>query len=221
MHRPLAQYCNAVVDLGTEWRCAALTLAEDPFADKLSARRAEAIGFALGAGETAAAVIVPRYGRDPEAIAQALQVPVCRSDEAAMTGRAVRFSEYGNRPPSITLYTESLGATNRLIREHGLAARLGLEDVAPVYLAHELYHHLEITRLTPGTAAFRLTTHRLGPLTFRTGLPSLCEIGADRFATTVLGLRVPPKILHFIITYNRNPDYAERLLARMEALPAS
>jgi hypothetical protein len=150
-------------------------------------------------------------------MAQALRVPIRRSGEAAMTGHTVRISQYGSRPPSITLYMESVRTINGLIREHGLAARLGFEDVAPVYLSHELYHHLETVRLTPSTAAFRLTTHRFGPLAFRTGLPSLCEIGADRFATVILELRVPPKVLHLILTYHHNPDYAEQLLARMEA----
>jgi hypothetical protein len=85
---------------------------------------------------------------------------------------------------------------------------IGLADVAPVHLAHELYHHLEGQRLIPGTKAYRVETHRLGPIRFRTTLPSLSEIAADRFASVLLDLKIPSKALQFITLYRLNPNYA-------------
>jgi hypothetical protein len=172
------------------------------------------------AGQAAAASAKAKWGQEPEGIAAALQVPVGRSQEDARTGRAVLFSEYGDRPPSITLHMRSIQDANRLIREHDLHRMLGLSDVAPVHLAHELYHHLESQRLTPGTAGFRIQTARLGPLRFRTGLPSLSEIAADHFAATLLDLSVPPRVIEFVTVYSLNPVYAWELLARLQALPA-
>jgi len=210
-----------VVAAGTERRLAHLRLLDDPFSHRLKEGiEQEAIDFALAAGQAAAEWITGKWGKAPEEIAAALRVPVTRSDEPAQAGPSVLFSEYRARPPSIILYARSLEETNGLIRAHGLEELLGLADVTPVHLAHELYHHLEGKKLTPGTAGFRIETARLGPLHFRTGLPSLSEIAADRFATALLGLRVPPKTVEFVTLFHLNPDYAWRSLARLQTLPA-
>jgi len=219
--RSLAALMQAVVASGTGRRCAHLTLLEDPFFHRLApGSENEVVEFGLASGQVAAEMAVERWGRAPEAIAAALQVRVTRSQAPAETGRSVLFSEYGNRPPSITLHMHSVGEANRLIRSQDLEAPLGVSDVGPIHLAHELYHHLEAQRLTPGTAGYRIQTGRLGPIRFRTGLPSLPEIAADCFAMGLLGLVVPPKAIEFITIYSLNPDYAWDVLARLQALPA-
>ena len=109
---------------------------------------------------------------------------------------------------------------NRLIREHLLADLLGIEDVGSLHLTHELYHHLEGQKLVPGTAGFRIQTVNLGPLHLASGLPSLSEIAADRFAASLLGLTVPPRALTFIAIHALNSNYAWTLLGRLQELPA-
>lgn len=212
---------QAVLTAGTERRFAHLTLLDDPFVHRLTPDMArEAIGCAFAAGQAAAELAVMRWGRDPEGVAAAVHVPITRSDEPAQTGRAVLFSEYGNRPPSIILHVHSVAEANRLIRDHALDQLLGVADVGPVHLAHELYHHLEGHRLITGTSGFRLQTGRLGPIRFRTGLPSLSEIAADRFAASLLGFRVPPRALAFITIHALNSSYAWDLVGRLQELPA-
>ena len=73
---------------------------------------------------------------------------------------------------------------------------------------------------TSGTSGFRIQTGRFGPLRFRTGLPSLSEIAADRFASVVLGLRVPPKALGLVTIYAMDSDYAWRVFLRPQEVPA-
>jgi len=219
--RSLAALMQSVVASGTERRCAHLTLLEDPFYHRLApGRERDAVDFGLTAGQVAAEMAAEKWGREPEAIASALKVPVAHSEAPAQTGRSVLFSEYGDRPPSITLHMRSVEEANRLVRSHHLERLLGVSDVGPIHLAHELYHHLEAQRLTPGTAGFRIQTGRLGPLRFRTGLPSISEIAADRFAAGLLDLTVPPKAVEFLTIYSLNPDYAWESLARLQALPA-
>jgi hypothetical protein len=209
-----------VVAVGTEHRFAHLMLKDDPFFGRLPPRSDQkAIDFALAAGQAAADRVVPQYGRAPEAIAAALQVHVTRSDQLTQAGKTILFSEYSARPPSITIYTRSVNEANRLIRDNGLSASLGISDLAPMHMAHELYHHLEARKLTGGTADFRIQTFRLGPLRLSTGLPSLCEIAADRFALVVLGLKVPPKAMQFITVYRHNREYAWQLLEELQRLP--
>jgi hypothetical protein len=212
---------GAVVAVGTERRCAHFTLLDDPFVHRLQpGTHRQAVDFALSAGRAAAAITMEKWGREPEAIAAALKVPVTRSEAPARTGRSVLFSEYGNRPPSITLHMRSVEEANRLIRSHNLERVLGVSDVGPIHLAHELYHHLEAQRLMPGTAGYRIQTGRVGPLRFRTSLPSLSEIAADRFAAGLLELLVPPRTIEFITIYSLNRDYAWELLTRLQTLPA-
>lgn len=212
---------TAVRAEGTERRFGHLALSGDPFVHRLTADQAhQAVEAALAAGQAAAEMATTTWGRDPAEISASLKVPITHDEEPARTGRSVLFSEYGNRPPSIILHRHSVAEANRLIREHDLGSVLGLTDVGPVHVTHELYHHLEDRRLISGTAGFRIQTGRLGPLRFRSGLPTLSEIAADRFAAAVLRLHVPPKALGLITIYAMDSGYAWSLLARLREFPA-
>jgi len=221
MEGSLASLMAEVIVVATERRCAYLILRDDPFFRRLPpGSEREAIESAFAAGQTAAQKVISQYGRAPDGIASSLQVRVTRTDAAMAAGRAVLFSEYGDRPPAVTIYTGSVEEANRLIRDNGLAEALGLDDVTPVHLAHELYHHLEAKKLTEGTSGYRVPTLTLGPIRLQTGLPSLGEIAADRFALVVLGLKVPPRAIQFITIHHHNPEYAWQLLEELKGLPA-
>jgi hypothetical protein len=210
-----------VIAVASERRCAYLMLKDDPFFGRLpSGSDQEAIQFAFAAGEAAAQKVITQHGRSPEGIACSLQVRVTRTDAAISAGKAVLFSEYSDRPPAVTIYTRSVEEANRLIRDNGLAEALGLDDVTPVHLAHELYHHLEAKKLTDGTSGYRIPTLSWGPIRLRTGLPSLGEIAADRFALVVLGLQVPPRAIQFITIHYHNQEYAWQLLEELKRFPA-
>ncbi len=205
---------------GTERRFAYLSLQEDPFFHRLRPEmRGEALDFGLASGREAADQAREKYGCDPEGMAAALGVSVARSEERPQAGPLVHFSEYREKPPRITLYRFSMAEANQLILENQLEDLLGIGDVEPLHLTHELYHHLEAAKLIPGASRFRMESFRLGPLRFRTGLPSLSEIAADRFAAGVLKLRVPPKATQLITIFAHNPDYAWSFLKRLQSLP--
>ena len=90
-------------------------------------------------------------------------------------GKAVLFSEYGERPPAITIYMRPVEQVNRPIRDNDLNGALGLDDVAPLHLAHELYHHLEAKKPTGGAAGHRISTLRSGPIRVQTRLHPLVK----------------------------------------------
>ncbi|MCL5108462.1 MAG: hypothetical protein M1401_06300 [Chloroflexi bacterium] len=209
----------AVVAVGSERRFARLTLEDDPFAPRLGGHEEEALSYAFVAGQTAADETANAYGRDPEAVAAALGLAVNRDSLEAKAGSSVRLSEYGDRPPEIVLHMDSLDAAQETIQAHGLESLLGFSDPQPAQVAHEIYHHLETKHLTAGTAGFRLPVLDLGPLHLRRTFPSLSEIAADRFAIALLGLRVPPRAIHFLVVYQHNPAYAWQLLDRLRSLP--
>jgi len=221
MEGSLASLMVEVIAVATERRCAHLMLREDPFFRRLPpGNEPEAIEWAFAAGQAAAEKVISQCGRSLERIASSLQVRVTHRDAAMAAGRAVLFSEYGDRPPTVTIYTRSVEEVNRLIQDNILADSLGLNDVTPVNLAHELYHHLEAKKLIEGTSGFQIPNLTLGPIRLRTGLPSLSEIAADRFALVVLGLKVPPRAIQFITIHHHNPEYAWQLLEEMRRFPA-
>lgn len=216
----IVELLQAVLADGTERRFARLMMTDDPLVRRLRGREVEALAYALRAGQTAADEIASRYGRDPEAVAAALGVSVARGEEDAKAGHSVHLSEYCDRPPGITLHMRSLLAVREMIEANDLAPLLGLSDPVPLHLAHELYHHLEAKRLTAGTAGYRLENFRLGPLRWGTGFPSLSEIAADKFAIALARQELHPKVIHFLVIYQYNPDYAWELLAKLRDLPA-
>jgi hypothetical protein len=221
MAEALREWMAQVIAAGTERRCAFLRLREDPFFGRLPQGSAEgAIETAFAAGQQAADSIKTQFGSVPDRIASALQVKVTWSDAQLQTGKAVLFSEYGDRPPCITLYSRSIHEANDLIRDHRLSESLGVADVTPVHLTHELYHHLEAKKLTEGTRSYRIPTLNWGPIHLKTGLPSLCEIAADRFAMALLKLKVPIKAIEFLTIYQYNSEYARQLLEEMKRLPS-
>jgi hypothetical protein len=215
----LADLMAGVVAAGSERRFSRLILQDDPMLRRLGDRVDEAIAYGVAAGRQAAEATARQYGRDPVGVAAALGVAVSEDEDEAKAGTRVHLSEYGDRPPSILLHMASLRAAREMIDREGLAPLLGLSDPVPTHLAHELYHHLDAKRLTPGTKGFRITTLRLGPLNFDSGLPSLSEISADSFAQSLLNLASHPKVLHFLIIYQYNPEFAWQLLERLRSLP--
>jgi len=219
-HRSLQDLMHEAVQVGTERRFARLVLREDPLAGRLRAGEdLKAIDHALEAGQAAADMTVKQWGVRPEEIAAKLGVDVRHSDEAARMGSTILFSEYGDRPPTVILYTRSIAEANHLIRANHLEPLLGLDDVGPVHLAHEIYHHLEATGLTPGSRGYRVATLKAGPVRLTSGMPTLGEIAADRFAAALLGLRTPPKLTQLVTVYAHNPPFAVQLLEWLRSQP--
>jgi len=96
------------------------------------------------------------------------------------------IAEYASRPPAIRLFAESVRAVG--------AADPSL-SVSGIYLAHELYHHLEATGLEPASAQARVTLARLGRWRWESGIPALSEIAAHAFAQALLDLPFFPGAL--------------------------
>ena len=162
-------------------------------------RRAALVAAALEDGHSLADWARDRRGRDPGSIAARCGVPVIHSQDDANIGSKIVYAEYVTRSPSITLYLPAIRRLDRLVSEQGAQARLGIDRTAPVFLAHELYHHFDCTR--GGATLSRLHRIRLfgiGPWNWTSGLSSLSEIAAGAFAQRLLGLSFHPKLLDFL-----------------------
>jgi len=169
------------------------------------AQRGEWVEQALQDGWCLARQAGRQWGSDPFLIAARCNVPVVESQTEAGFGSTVIYGEYAARPPSITLYTPAIRRLDALVaRQSRFDGRI--ERTLPVFLAHELYHHLDCMR---GKEALirrhRTTILKLGRWTWTAGLSTLPEIAAGAFAQQLLGLDFHPKLLDLLLTHLSPP----------------
>ena len=176
-------------------------LQADPHAWRLDrATQHAAVSDALADGTAAAANLRPRFADlSPEQIARALGVPVETIDSEPMVGSIWRFAEYRPRPPRIVLYGRGLRPLERSLTGARAAQLRGRTTPRDVFIAHELYHHIEAVRPeTPIARRYRPTLFRIGNWHWRTGIAVLAEIAAGAFAQSLLDLPCHPKVLDFV-----------------------
>jgi hypothetical protein len=190
-----------------------LLLWEDPQFARIDAGSAAVlVEAALEDGRRLASVVRLTCGVAPAVLAERNAVRVVEVDEADDYGTTVVYAEYTERPLQIRLFLPAIRAFNRCLTDPELHRAIGLTDVAPVFLAHELYHHLDCLRDTDRLVArHRVPLLRLGPVHWTSGLTSLPEIAAGAFAQYLLGLRHHPKILDLITLFHADPRAALRM----------
>jgi hypothetical protein len=163
------------------------------------AQRAAVTDALADGGATAADVRTRFPGLSPRRIADELGIPVATTDDDPLVGTIWRFAEYRPRPPRIQLYTRGLAPVEQALARGAAARLLGEATIEDVFIAHELYHHLEATRAeTPIARRHQATLFRIGKWRWRTGIATLAEIAAGSFAQGLLGLPCHPKVLDFV-----------------------
>lgn len=170
-----------------------LMLRDDPHFGRIEpARRDELVAIALADGRDVAAAVRLRWGSDPDTIAARCGVSVVDDDGGADYGTTVVFAEYFTGPRRVVLHRHAIGRIDAV-----LARRPGPATPArSVYLAHELFHHLDCAGPQPSLAQrHRVTVLALGRWRWTTGLSSLAEIAAGAFAQELLRLAVHPRVL--------------------------
>jgi hypothetical protein len=155
---------------------------------------------ALADGATAAVDMRQRFsGLSPRRIAGELRINVATIDDDPLVGTIWRFAEYRPRPPKILLYARGLAPLAQALARAPAARLLGDATIEDVFIAHELYHHLETTRTeTPIARRHQATLFRIGKWRWRTGIAALAEIAAGAFAQGLLDLPCHPKVLDFV-----------------------
>jgi hypothetical protein len=159
-----------------------------------------AVSDALADGTCSARSLRARFpDLTPEQIACELRVPIETTDGDPMVGSIWRFAEYRPRPPHIMLYRSGLAPLERSLTGAGAAQLLGEATPRDVFIAHELYHHIEAIRPeAPIARRYRPTLFRIGSWHWRTGIAALAEIAAGAFAQSLLDLPCHPKMLDFV-----------------------
>jgi hypothetical protein len=175
------------------------------------------VSAALAEGRSRAAWMKNLYGNDLLKIAEQLNVPIRSTDIDSNWGSTVVFAQYDTRPVSITLYRPAIERIEQILREVGMDIWLRTADLCAIFIAHELYHHLESSSLaTPLSKRYRVELLRIGPWCWRGGLVSLDEIGAGAFAQALLGLPRHPRILDMLCIYDADPGAIGRIAAQLQ-----
>lgn len=178
-----------------------LMLKSDLHAARLDDRaKHEAVTDALADGAAAAAELRMHFpGLSPRRIAGELAIKLATTDDDPQVGTIWRFAEYRPRPPQILLYARGLAPLAQALARAPVARLLGDATVEDVFIAHELYHHLEATRAEiPIARRHQATLFQIGKWRWRTGIATLAEIAAGAFAQGLLDLPCHPKVLDFV-----------------------
>lgn len=176
-------------------------LQADPHAWRLDrSTQFAAVSDALADGIAAAGKLRTRFtDLSSEQIARGLGLQVEMTDDDPMVGSIWRFAEYRPRSASIVLYSRGLGPLERSLPSSRAARLLGRATPRDVFIAHELYHHIEATRPdVPIARRYQPSLLRIGNWHWRTGIAALAEIAAGAFAQSLLDLPCHPKALDFI-----------------------
>ncbi|HMH71677.1 MAG TPA: hypothetical protein VK554_05130, partial [Bradyrhizobium sp.] len=152
-------------------------------------------------------------------IADRLNVPVAETDDDPLVGSLWRFAEYQERPARILLYSRGLAPLDGVIAGRLAARLLGPATPREVFIAHELFHHIEATRSeTPIARRYQPSLFRIGAWHWRTGIAALAEIAAGAFAQSLLDLPCHPRVLDLLALEAVAPNAtAVRIAARIAA----
>ena len=158
------------------------------------------VWLGLRDGRRIARVVRKSFGNEPFAIAARCNVSVIESESDGGFGTTIVYADYAVKTARITLYTSAIRRLDALlVADKGCA--WGIEHTAPIFLAHELYHHFDCLRGDRSLARrFRVQVLRAGSWVWRVGLSTLPEIAAGAFATELLRLHFHPKLLDALVT---------------------
>jgi hypothetical protein len=179
-----------------------------------------AVRDALADGAATAQALRARFpDLTPDEIANRLNVPVAETDDDPLVGPLWRFAEYQGRPARILLYSRGLAPLDGVIAGRLAVQLLGPATPREVFIAHELFHHIEATRSdTPIARRYQPTLFRIGGWHWRTGIAALAEIAAGAFAQSLLDLPCHPRVLDLLALEAVAPNAtAARIAARIAA----
>jgi hypothetical protein len=176
-------------------------LEADPHARLLDhATKLAAVSDALAEGIASARALRARFpDLAPQGIARELGVLIQMIDDDPAVGMLWRFAEYRERPARILLYHRGLAPLDRGVGGDLAQRLLGPATAQDVFVAHELFHHIEATRPeVPMARRYRPTLFRIGGWHWRTGIAALSEIAAGSFAQGLLDLPCHPHLLDLV-----------------------
>jgi len=192
--------------------------------DEPTVKRVAAEGLvpkALAAGRDAALQVRRDYpAAGAKEVLADLGVPVVYSTEESQVSWRHPRSSYRRDPPQIEVFVRAIPGMIETAQEAGLGNEFPEDRLPELMLAHELYHHLALTRLGRLSAQYRLWQRLIGPIGRWMEVLALDEVAAHSFVREFCQLAISPAILD-LITLHRAPERLESLVRRARALHGS
>ena len=143
--------------------------------------------------------------------ALALGAKVEISDSPNFCAGIAMRSEYDAATRTITVYEPSIvefGAALDALK----CVPWPRERIVAVHIAHELFHHLEATRIVPVHLQLpAVVTGRIGPFPREMRARRCREIAAHAFARELLHLPFAPNAVDWLLLLARRPEHGESL----------
>lgn len=151
----------------------------------------------------------------PSAMARALSLDIERPD-SSRNGSRVLFAEY-LPPAKIRVYGDGVRHGERLLSEPGVAQAFGDGfSIFETLLGHELFHVIEERHEDEiWTRTHQIPLWGIGPLTYRSTVDCLSEMGAMAFTRRLNGLSWSPYLLDAFLLYGYAPHVVFRLFESM------
>ncbi len=163
--------------------------------------------IALAEGRAQAQCAALQWGRDPCEIAARLAIPIIDCYANGGYGTTLVFAEYVDRPLHIVLYRHAIADLNRRVADSTLRNALPGDRCGPMFLAHELYHHLDRHALNGSlTQRHRIVLFQIGVWRWTGALATLEEIAAGSCAQTLLELPFHPRVIELVCLLDGRAD---------------
>jgi len=167
-----------------------MELARDKYFESLSEdHKLKLIKEVISIGDEVAGWVVIEYGsNDPRKIAAKLGVKVFGEDRGRSKG-----SEYRKERKEIIIYRDFHEKLLREVKSPELS-----EHLLKVMVAHELFHHLEMSQVGEVYKRYKFEGWRLGPYVKDVYIKGLSEVAARAFTHSLLDLEISPQVFDYL-----------------------
>jgi hypothetical protein len=159
------------------------------------------VNIAWKIGSCSAKMIIKEYGtRIPMEIARKMSIKIIHVYDNNIKGGVKLRSEYIPNPPTILLHENSILEVVALAKRNSLN-NISYDLAVEIHVSHELFHHLEVTKIGSVSEMLKLITLRFGPFRITSKIRSLSEIAAHAFVMELLNCKCLPKLLGMLTFY--------------------
>jgi hypothetical protein len=124
----------------------------------------------------------------PSEILKLLKLKLKIEDWVEGNSKVKVFSEYEDNDLTITLHPNIIDYGVKRANESGFEQVKDYDEAKELFIAHEIYHHLECRRLGLTSKKIKIHTFKLGPIKIESGIRAMCEIAAHAFSITLYNM---------------------------------
>jgi hypothetical protein len=149
----------------------------------------ELIDFAWNTGYKTAKEYITKYETSsPTEMLNKLGLTLLELNDGYISPEYRILSEYFSNMKRIVLYKSTIIEEVKKLKNLGISGFDEYTHIRELFIAHEIFHHIECHDQGLTSKQKKIVTFRWGPFTLTSGVRALCEIGAHSFAKTLLNL---------------------------------